>query len=53
MSDEEEVLADDAMIDLGDDDLDLDLDDALDLDLEDDLLVEEEIGMEFGGNEIE
>jgi hypothetical protein len=53
MPDEEEVVADDAMIDLGDDDLDLDLDGDLDFDLEDDLLIEDEIGMEFESNEIE
>ena len=53
MSDEEEVLADDAMVDLGDDELDIDLDGDLDLDLEDDLLVEEDIEEGFSASELD
>lgn len=50
MSDEEE-LTDDAMIDLGDDEMDFD--DDLDLDLDDDLLIDDEVGMDFESSEIE
>ncbi|MFA5997170.1 MAG: hypothetical protein WC791_01630 [Candidatus Paceibacterota bacterium] len=52
MSDEEEVIDDAAMVDLGDDDLDFAGDD-LDLELDDDLLVDEEISLELSSSEIE
>lgn len=52
MPDEEEVVDDAAMVDLGDDDLDF-ADDDLDLDLDDDLLVDEETGGDLEPSEME